>query len=149
MDRGAAVARLVETGIRTILASDAILFDDQGLPRLNEGALYRLDGTTRIRLEVRRGARCVLIDGTPRQVPGQPFSLLVMLARNATERRGPVTTHEFSKATRRELRDVVRELKQALPSNRPGAANISDRIVSRQGVGYELILDPSQILVVP
>ena len=91
-----------------------------------------------------------MIDGTRQHVPERPFELLRRLVQQACGRGGPINNHEFEISTERDASDVLRELKRALTKQRANAAEIEAWIVARRTVGgYELVLDPSQIELLP
>ena len=130
-------------------ASEVIGLDTGGRPRLDDAAVAGLIRGGPARLEVRVAEKIVMIDGTRQHVPERPFELLRRLVQQACGRGGRSTTTS-SRFTGRDASDVLRELKRALTKRRANAAEIEAWIVARRTVGgYELVLDPSQIELLP
>jgi hypothetical protein len=140
---------LQEASVPVIPVSVAITLDANGRPRLDDVAIVNSIRGGPARLEVRATDKTVLIDGMRQNVPGRPFQLLLLLVEKAVAGGGLVRSHDFERYTQREISDVLRELKRALTARRSNAGEIEAWFNFRRAFGVELILDPSQIELIP
>ena len=100
------------------------------------------------RLSICLAKRTVQIDGTPQQVPGQPFRFLAMLV-EAMERSAGVSKACIENAfSRRAPSDIARDLKQRLSAGR-GDANVIRAWIIAEGnpAEYRLTLPRAAVKV--
>ena len=101
----------------------------------------------RARLVLDASAQRVFVDGTPQHVPGQPYRFLDMLVTATAEGRGPVSKFDIEeRLSRRQAKDVARELRNALSRGRPNGDEIRAWIAAvRSGGAFEITLPPDEV----
>lgn len=138
--------RFVEAGINLVELQAALRPDRGSVDCLDLAALEPTVAVPRLRLQL--ASHAVLVDGTQQRVPAQPFRLLVLLAQEVRNGRGPVRTHTIEDETGREARDLVRELRDALSAGRANADEIRRWIRARRSLAaFELVLASEEIEV--
>jgi DNA-binding response OmpR family regulator len=113
-----------------------------------------------VRLRIRVRDQIAMVDGEPRPVSEQPFKLLCLLARRATDDKGEdtfvehrtIADHLWGKnqhKVSRPVRDVVRDLRKALEAGRAADrdAKSGSLVEVRHNVGYRLQLPPDEIVI--
>lgn len=103
------------------------------------------------RLVVVVASQGVILDGTEKHVPQQPFRLLVMLAEKVTKGGGFVSGREIEAAfSGRTASDVIRELKDRLSAGASDPKRVRRLIKNRRSpAGYALALLLTEIEVKP
>lgn len=141
-----ALTRLRDGGIRFVAISQAVVAAPTILGvALDLGVIE--DAAPAPRLRLRSAAGEAALDGASAVLPTQPFRLLLAFAEAATAGRPVLTQHEIDKATGREARDMIRDLRNGLA--KIGGASARDLIMTRQGRGWEIILRPGDIVIEP
>lgn len=92
------------------------------------------------------------IDGTPQRFPSEPFNLLALLALALAVRdgTGPVRNPAIEVTIGSDVRDLMRELRDALSAGRPNGSEPRDWIEARRRLGaFELVLERGEVQVDP
>jgi hypothetical protein len=141
---------LVDTGFHIAICDECIGINIQGefsmdLSKLAPAALAIP------RFVVMVANQSVILDGTEKHVPQQPFRLLVMLAEKVTKGGGFVLGREVEAAfSGRTASDVIRELKDRLSAGASDPKRVRNLIKNRRSpAGYALALAPTEIEMKP
>jgi len=144
-----ATNRLLEARVRWLDVQEAIALHQDGQVTLNvsttdEPAAF----VPPLRVCFRTG--CVIVEGKPQQVGGAPCKLLRMLVAAWQSETG-VTSDAIEEAfSRREAKDVVRDLRRDLSSGRANHAAIHRWIATeRHPTAYRLALPRGSVQVIP
>lgn len=138
--------RFEEVGIHLVAVGDVV-----GVG--NGAACFALDLSRLVpaadlkpRLIIVQWSKTVILDGTERLLPLQPYRLLLLLAEKARIGDGIVLTQEIESHTGREARDIVRELRNALAEGSPSPGAIRNLIRNRRSrSAYQLVLAAMEI----
>lgn len=136
--------RFWEAGFGYSELSSALVDDGAGRVTIDPEALEPTAGGARLRLQ--SAARTGELDGVSLVLSNQPFRLLYALAEKALTRQPFMSTRDIEdEISRREGRDIVRELREGLVASGLNAEQVPALLQNKHGRGWRLALSASAI----